>query len=166
MLSHQVVGPLDISLKDELLFIKSLLIPAFDPDNELETSKKRKKWLQTRGVEKKWSLEILTELIERYGTIVSLEEAENELEKVQAERLLEKAEEKKRKHGKNHLFTLIVLRLFLSIIIMLIIMCRLSSFVFQVVLVDLEDIMIVLAKLLNQRSRKVFSRCISLSFSL
>ena len=111
-----MVGPLDISLNDELLFIKSLLIPAFDPDNELETSKKRKKWLQTRGVEKKWSLEILTELIERYGTIVSLEEVENELEKVQAERLLEKAEEKKRKHGKNHLFTLIVLRLFLSII--------------------------------------------------
>jgi len=164
MLSHQVAGPLDISLKDKLLFIKSLLIPAFDPDNELETSKKRKKWLETRGVQKKWSLEILTELIERYGTIVSLEEAENELEK--AERLLEKAEEKKRKHGKNHLFTLIVLRLFLSIIIMLIIMCRLSSFVFQVVLVDLEDIMIVLAKLLNPRSRKVFSRCISLSFSL
>jgi len=120
--------------------------------------------LQTRGVEKKWSLEILTELIERYGTIVSLEEAK--AEKVQAERLLEKAEEKKRKHGKNHLFTLIVLRPFLSIIIMLIIMCRLSSFVFQVVLVDLEDIMIVLAKLLDPRSRKVFSRCISLSFSL
>jgi hypothetical protein len=159
-----MAGPLDISLKDELLFIKSLLIPAFDPDNELETSKKRKKWLETRGVEKKWSLEILTELIERYGTIVSLEEAK--AEKVQAERLLEKAEEKKRKHGKNHLFTLIVLRPFLSIIIMLIIMCRLSSFVFQVVLVDLEDIMIVLAKLLDPRSRKVFSRCISLSFSL
>ncbi len=115
-LPHQVVGPLDISLKDELLFIKSLLIPAFDPDNELETSKKRKKWLETRGVEKKWSLEILTELIERYGTIVSLEEAEDELEKVQAERLLKKAEENERKHGKNHLFTLIVLRLFLSII--------------------------------------------------
>jgi uncharacterized membrane protein len=98
--------------------------------------------------------------------VKSLEEAENKLEKVQAERLLEKAEEKKRKHGKNHLFTLIVLRLFLSIIIMLIIMCRLSSFIFQMVLVDLEDIMIVLAKLLNPRSGKVFSRCISLSFSL
>jgi len=157
MLSHQVAGPLDISLKDKLLFIKSLLIPAFDPDNELETSKKRKIWLETRGVQKKWSLEILTELIERYGMVKSLAEAE---------RLLKKAEENERKHGKNHLFTLIVLRLFLSIIIMLIIMCRLSSFVFQVVLVDLEDIMIVLAKLLNQRSRKVFSRCISLSFSL
>jgi hypothetical protein len=101
-------------LKDELLFIKSLLIPAFDPDNELETSKKRKKWLETRGGQKKWSLDILTELIERYGTIVSLEEAK--AEKVKAERLLEKAEENERKLGKNHLFTLIVLRLFLSII--------------------------------------------------
>ena len=159
-----MAGPLDISLKDKLLFMKSLLIPAFDPDNELETSKKRKKWLETRGVQKRWSLDILTELIERYGMVKSLEEAK--AEKAKAERLLEKAEENERKQSKNHLFTLIVIRLFLSIIIMLIIMCRLSSFVFQVVLVDLEDIMIVLAKLLNQRSRKVFSRCISLSFSL
>jgi hypothetical protein len=38
-------GPLDISLKDELLFLKSLLIPCFNPDNELDTSKKRKEWL-------------------------------------------------------------------------------------------------------------------------
>ena len=159
-----MAGPLDISLKDKLLFMKSLLIPAFDPDNELETSKKRKKWLETRGVQKRWSLDILTELIERYGMVKSLEEAK--AEKAKAERLLEKAEENERKQSKNHLFTLIVIRLFLSIIIMLIIMCRLSSFVFQVVLVDLEDIMIVLAKLLNQRSRKVFSRCISLFFSL
>ena len=129
MLSHQMVGPLDISLKDKLLFIKSLLIPAFDPDNELETSKKRKKWLETRGVQKRWSLDILTELIERYGMVKSLEEAERKLEK--AERLLEEEEENERKQSKNHLFTLIVLRLFLSIIIMLIIMCRLSSFVFR-----------------------------------
>ena len=142
-----MAGPLDISLKDKLLFMKSLLIPAFDPDNELETSKKRKKWLETRGVQKRWSLDILTELIERYGMVKSLEEAK--AEKAKAERLLEKAEENERKQSKNHLFTLIVIRLFLSIIIMLIIMCRLSSFVFQVVLVDLEDIMIVLAKLLN-----------------
>ena len=142
-----MAGPLDISLKDKLLFMKSLLIPAFDPDNELETSKKRKKWLETRGVQKRWSLDILTELIERYGMVKSLEEAERKLEK--AERLLEEEEENERKQSKNHLFTLIVIRLFLSIIIMLIIMCRLSSFVFQVVLVDLEDIMIVLAKLLN-----------------
>ena len=110
--------------------------------NSKHLRRERNGYMKTRGVEKKWSLEILTELIERYGMVKSLEEAK-------AERLLKKAEEKKRKHGKNHLFTLIVLRLFLSIIIMLIIMCRLSSFVFQVVLVDLEDIMIVLAKLLN-----------------
>jgi hypothetical protein len=92
-------GPLDISLKDELLFIKSLLIPSFDPDKELDTSKKRKEWLETRGVQKKWSLDILTELIERYGTVKSLDEAERKLEK--AERLLEKAEENERKHGKK-----------------------------------------------------------------
>jgi hypothetical protein len=86
--------PLEISLKDKLLFIESLLIPAFDPDNELDTSKKRKEWLETRGVQKKWSLDILTELIERYGTVKSLEEAK-------AERLLVKAEENERKQGKT-----------------------------------------------------------------
>jgi hypothetical protein len=87
-------GPLDISLKDKILFIESLLIPAFNPDNELDTSKKRKEWLETRGEQKKWSLDILTELIERYGTVNSLEEAK-------AERLLEKAEESERKQGKK-----------------------------------------------------------------
>ena len=39
-------GPLDISLKDEILFIKSLLVPAFDPDNKKETPKERKKWMK------------------------------------------------------------------------------------------------------------------------
>ena len=94
-----MAGPLDISLKDKLLFMKSLLVPAFDPDNELETYKKRKKWLETRGVQKRWSLDILTELIERYGMVKSLEEAERTLEK--AERLLEEEEENERKQGKK-----------------------------------------------------------------
>jgi hypothetical protein len=94
-------GPLEISLKDELLFIKSLLIPAFDPDNELDSSKKRKEWMQARGEKKKWSVDILAELIERFGTINSLEEAEMKLEGVKAERLLEKAEENERKQGKS-----------------------------------------------------------------
>ncbi len=97
-------GPLDISLKDELLFIKSLLIPAFDPDNELdssEKSKKRKEWLKTRGEQKKWNLDVLAELIERYGTVKSLKEAERKLEEVKAERLLEKAEDNERKQGKS-----------------------------------------------------------------
>ena len=92
-------APLEISLKDKLLFIESLLIPAFNPKNQLDTPEKREEWLETRGVQKKWSLEILTELIERYGTVNSLEKAEKKLD--EAERLLEKAEENERKLGKS-----------------------------------------------------------------
>ena len=100
-------GPLKISLKDKLEFIESLLIPAFDPDNELDSSKKRKEWLQARGEQKKWSVDILAELIERYGTVKSLEEAK---------RLLEKAEENERKQGKSSIIccSFIVFTLFLS----------------------------------------------------
>lgn len=107
-------GPLEISLKDKLEFIESLLIPAFDPDNELDSSKKRKEWLQARGEQKKWSVDILAELIERYGTVKSLEEAK--LEGVNAERLLEKAEENERKQGKSSIIcsSFIVFTLFLS----------------------------------------------------
>ena len=94
-------APLEISLKDKLLFIESLLIPAFNPKNQLDTPEKREEWLETRGVQKKWSLEILTELIERYGTVNSLKKAEKKLEEVKAERLLEKAEENERKLGKS-----------------------------------------------------------------
>ena len=102
-------GPLKISLKDKLEFIESLLIPAFDPDYELDSSKKRKEWLQARGEQKKWSVDILAELIERYGTVKSLEEAK-------AERLLEKAEENERKQGKSSIIcsSFIVFTLFLS----------------------------------------------------
>ena len=114
-------GPLVISLKDELLFIKSLLIPAFDPDNELDSSKKRKEWLANRAEQKKWDAEVATELIERYGTVKSLEEAKIEKEKV--ERLQEKAEENEKGKGKkHHLISFIVLHLvfclFLSVIIL------------------------------------------------
>ena len=86
-------GPLDISLKDELLFIKSLLIPAFDPDNsEPETSKERKEWMKKRANNTNWDAGVSAELIKRYGTVNSLEEAKKE--RTKAERLLEKAEEK------------------------------------------------------------------------
>jgi hypothetical protein len=86
-------GPLDICLSDKILFIESLLIPAFNPKNKIDTSEKREEWLQTRGVQKKWNLEIVTELIERYCTVNSLEEAK-------AERLL-LLEENQRKLGKS-----------------------------------------------------------------
>jgi hypothetical protein len=85
--------PVDISLKYELLFVKSLLIPSFYPDYELDTISKRKAWLETRGVQKNWSLDILTELIEQYGTVKSLVEAK------EVKVVLEKKEDNERKQG-------------------------------------------------------------------
>ena len=105
---------LNISLNDKILFIESLLIPAFNPKNKLDTSEKREEWLQTRGVQKKWQQEILTELIERYGMVNSLEEAK---------RLLEK--EEKRKLGKSSIicspFIVFTLFYYISPVIRLII---------------------------------------------
>jgi hypothetical protein len=112
-------GPLDISLNDEILFIKRLLIPALDSDNELETSKERKEWMKKRAKNTNWDAGVSAELILIYGTVNSLEkaqqaeakaerlqaEAEAKAERVQAEakaeRLLEKAEENDRKRGKS-----------------------------------------------------------------
>lgn len=74
-------GPLEIGLKDELLFIKSLLIPSFDPDNELDSSKKRNEWMRQEAIKTNWNVIISSELIKRTGTIVTLEKAEKMLEK-------------------------------------------------------------------------------------
>ena len=99
-------GPLDISLKDELLFIKSLLIPSYNPRYKLDTPEKRDDWMSQRAIATHWDEDISAELIIRYGTVDSLEEAKGELAEVKAEILLEKAEEKERKQGKSkrHLF--------------------------------------------------------------
>lgn len=100
-------GPLDISLKNKLLFIESLLIPAFNLKNKLDTPAKRDEWLANRAEQKKRDPEVAAELIERYGTVNSLEEAKAERTKVEG--LLEKAEENERKQGrsKHHSFRLV-----------------------------------------------------------
>jgi hypothetical protein len=101
------------------------LIPDFDPDNELDSSKKRKEWMRTRATSTNWDADVSEELIIRYGTVHSLEEAERKLEEVNAERLLEKAEENEKKQGKkHHLFSFIVLTLFV------VFSCLLSSCIF------------------------------------
>jgi hypothetical protein len=114
-------GPLDISLENKLLFLESLLTPAFDPDNELETSKERKEWMKKEANNTNWDAGVSAELIKRYGTVNSLAEAKAEkaeakaemekaeakaeraLEKAEAkaEREMEKAEENERKRGKS-----------------------------------------------------------------
>jgi len=90
-------GPLDIELKDDLLFIKSILIPSFDPDNKLTTSKKQKNWMKRKAKKNQWDMIIAAELISRYGTVESLEEAK--AERAKAERMLEKEAEKESKQG-------------------------------------------------------------------
>ena len=79
-----MLGPLVISLKDELVFIKSILIPAFNPDNELETSKQRNEWMRMRAISTHWDAGIYEKLLIRYGTVTSLDEAK--LEKAETER--------------------------------------------------------------------------------
>ena len=96
-------GPLEITLKDKFLFIERLLIPSFDLDNALDTSKKRKEWMGHEANNTGWDTSISAELIKIYGTVKSFEEAEKKLEKVKAERLLEKAEENERKLGKSNI---------------------------------------------------------------
>lgn len=91
--------PLEISLQTEILFIKSLLIPAFDPDIELDDWNKRKEWMTVRAQHKKWD-EVANELIERCGTISSLKEANEK--KVKTERLIERAEENERQRGRSN----------------------------------------------------------------
>ena len=79
-----MLGPLVISLKDELVFIKSILIPAFNPDNELDTSKQRNEWMRMRAINIHWDAGIYEQLLIRYGTVTSLDEAK--LEKAETER--------------------------------------------------------------------------------
>lgn len=104
-------GPLEISLKDKLLFIESLLVPSFNHKNKLNTPEAREEWLKTRGVQKKWNEEHLEELIERHGTILTLEEAK--AEKTKVEGMLEKES----KQGKNFIrSTFIVFTLLIVVI--------------------------------------------------
>jgi hypothetical protein len=111
-------GPLEISLKDKVLFIESLLIPSFNPTSKLDTPEKREEWMRQRANNINWDAGISAELIIRYGTVKSLEEAKAErkeakAERKEAERLLERAEDYERRQGKtkHHLFTCIVFHL-------------------------------------------------------
>jgi hypothetical protein len=114
-------GPLEISLKDKVLFIESLLIPSFNPTSKLDTPEKREEWMRQRANNINWDAGISAELIIRYGTVKSLEEAK--AERKEAERLLERAEDYERRQGKtkHHLFTCIAFHL------VLVFSCLLSS---------------------------------------
>ncbi len=68
-------GRLVISLKDELDFIKSILIPAFDPDVTVGDSKERKEWMRQEASTTLWGEPIARELIKRYGAVKDRDEA-------------------------------------------------------------------------------------------
>lgn len=74
---------LEISAKDKLDFIESLLIPAFDPDNALNTSKERKEWMRREADQAHWDMTVANELIKRYGMVQSLEKAVEALERAE-----------------------------------------------------------------------------------
>jgi hypothetical protein len=87
-------GRLVISLKDELDFIKSILIPAFDPDVTVGDSKERKEWMRQEASTTLWGEPIARELIKRYGAVKDRDEAIQKETNVQ--RLLECEYEEKR----------------------------------------------------------------------
>lgn len=115
-------GPLEISLNEKLLFIESLLIPAFDPDNELDSSKKRKEWIATQSEEKKWGSEVALKLIETDGAVENLAEAKAAGAKV--ERSLE------RQQGKSKGNCFVSVRIVLSVLTMLCCLLRFYCFPF------------------------------------
>lgn len=65
---------IQIGLKEEVDFFRSLLLPSFDPDNGAKDSAQRKQWMKGRASSTEWNVRISDELIVRYG-MFSLEEA-------------------------------------------------------------------------------------------
>jgi hypothetical protein len=78
-----------VSLDEEIQFLKSVVIPSFDGDRELKTSKERKEWMRLKA-EKYLTIDKANELMDRFSTISTLEMAE--------EKLLEAKQERQQQH--------------------------------------------------------------------
>jgi hypothetical protein len=72
-------GPAEITIKQEVAFIKRMLIPSFDADRHLTTTLARKEWMSNRAKEKNWDPVLAAELIDMYGLVDSLNKAEEKL---------------------------------------------------------------------------------------
>ena len=92
-------GRLRINLKDKLDFIESILIPSFDENYQLDSSKKRKDWMKQEASMTNWNMVMAAELIKRYGTVGTLEQAARYEVEVTAKMLKEKWAEKDTKQG-------------------------------------------------------------------
>jgi hypothetical protein len=77
-------GPIEISPKYEVAFLKRVLIPSFDVDRNLTTTLARKDWMRERCKEKKWDAELSSELIDMYGMVESLDKAEEKVKEAVA----------------------------------------------------------------------------------
>jgi len=81
----------EISLDEEIQFLKSVVIPSFDVDREFKTSKERKEWMRLKA-EKYLTKDKADELMDRFGIVSTLEKAE--------EKLLETKQERQQAGGK------------------------------------------------------------------
>jgi hypothetical protein len=80
-----------VSLDEGVQFLESVVIPSFDGDRELKTSKERKEWMRLKA-EKYLTIDKANELMDRFSTISTLEMAEEK------ERLLEAKQERQQQH--------------------------------------------------------------------
>eukprot|EP00981_Chlorochromonas_danica_P013835 scaffold6913_cov169-Ochromonas_danica.AAC.1 len=74
----------EISVNEEIQFVRSILIPSFDKDNQFKTSKERKEWIKATAKDDGWPENMATLLNRIYSTISSLDEAKAEKEKLEA----------------------------------------------------------------------------------
>jgi hypothetical protein len=74
-----------VSLDKKIDFLESVVIPSFDEDLGLKTSKERKDWMKVKA-EKYVTKEEADELMDRFSTIYTLEKAEFKLSEAKQER--------------------------------------------------------------------------------
>lgn len=95
-------SPQRISLYETALFIESILVPSFNPDHTLDTSSKRTGWMREETVRLNWDAAISSELVDTYGSVSSIIDAETLLDDVRAKlRLQEQEKERERKEQGN-----------------------------------------------------------------
>ena len=75
----------DISLKEEIQFLKYYVIPSFSVELGFTTSNERTEWMKTTAIDDKWLQNKVTLLIRSFINITTLEKAEAEVDKKKQE---------------------------------------------------------------------------------
>jgi hypothetical protein len=81
---YRMSGLPEISLDEEIQFLKSVVIPSFDEDREFKTSKERKEWMKVTAKDDGWPDNKAALLNRIYSAISTLDEAKAEKEKLEA----------------------------------------------------------------------------------